>query len=190
MGSGARSRRSRDCESCGVNFYPWRGAASRGGGKYCSLRCARKVRVGPLSPSWKGGVHINPNGYIVVRNSVSLSVDRQHRLIAEMALGKPLGVKYPVHHHDENRENNSNANLVICESRGYHALIHARMRVLKAGGDPNLDKICTHCKSVMPKTSFNRDRSRCDGYDAKCMPCRREIHRTRVMVKEMIKERS
>ncbi len=69
---------------------------------------------------------------------------RKHILIAEKALGKPLDGKHPVHHFDENKQNNANGNLVICEDESYHRLLHRRMRALLACGNPDFNK-CLYC---------------------------------------------
>jgi hypothetical protein len=58
----------------------------------------------------------------------------EHVLLAERALGKPLPKGAQVHHVDGDRSNNAPGNLVICDSRAYHALLHKRTRALKACG--------------------------------------------------------
>lgn len=95
----------------------------------------------------------------------------EHILIAELALGKFLPVKAVVHHHDESLTNNVNANLVICEDNGYHKLLHKRMRVLKAGGNPDSDKICFRCKHVLPQSSFYKTKITADGLQGQCSSC-------------------
>lgn len=77
----------------------------------------------------------------------------EHRLIAERALGRPLPPGAIVHHVDEDPSNNRNDNLVICQDRDYHTLLHVRLRILQAGGDPNTDRICPDCGPV-PKENF------------------------------------
>lgn len=97
-----------------------------------------------------------------------------HILKCEKALGKHLPDKSEIHHFNEIRTDYSNTNLVICQDRAYHMLLHAKMRIVRAGGDPHLDKICTRCSLVLPRTLFNRSRSRYDGLDNKCKPCESE----------------
>jgi hypothetical protein len=75
-----------------------------------------------------------------------------HRRIAEQALGKPLPPKAIVHHADGSKS--ERAALVICEDQAYHMLLHVRMRVLRAGGDPNTERICYRCQRVTPISGF------------------------------------
>ncbi len=77
-----------------------------------------------------------------------------HRQRAERALGKPLPRKAVVHHADGSRD--ENAQLVICEDQRYHGLLHVRMRVKAAGGNPNTDRICHYCQTVKPMDAFVR----------------------------------
>lgn len=67
-----------------------------------------------------------------------------HVRIAESALGRQLPTGSVVHHADGTRNNNLNANLVICPSKAYHNLLHARIDAMKASGDPSKRK-CRHC---------------------------------------------
>lgn len=77
-----------------------------------------------------------------------------HVLVAEKALGKFLDSKHPVHHINGDRTDNRNQNLVICESPGYHYLLHYRQRILKLGGDPDIQGWCGHCKQLRPLAFF------------------------------------
>lgn len=97
-----------------------------------------------------------------------------HIAIAEKALGHYLESQNEVHHIDENKYNNKNNNLVICEDAKYHRLLHHRTRILRAGGDPNVDRICGRCKLVKPKIQFNFCFSNIDGRTTYCKLCDRE----------------
>lgn len=56
----------------------------------------------------------------------------KHRILAELALGKPLPPGAEVHHLNGKHWDNNYGNLVICPDHGYHMLLHERMRQLKS----------------------------------------------------------
>lgn len=98
----------------------------------------------------------------------------EHVLIAERAIGHKLPFKAVVHHHDGIKINNANTNLVICENQAYHKLIHARMRILTIGGDPNTQKICARCKQLRQRTTdFYKSSAKYDGLHSVCRECLR-----------------
>lgn len=68
-----------------------------------------------------------------------------HVRIAESVLGRELPYGAVIHHADECKSNNKKSNLVICPSKAYHNLLHARIDAMKATGDPSKRK-CRHCK--------------------------------------------
>lgn len=134
-----------------------------------------KPRMGSKNGSWKGGRTISV-GYVRVLMPEHHRADgngytAEHVLVAERALGRPLEKKHPVHHHDENRSNNANGNLVICEDLKYHKLLHTRMSILRRGGNPNTDKWCPHCERLLPQARFHRDRRQPDGLNRQCKQC-------------------
>ena|SRR5437762_8637400 len=110
-------------------------------------------------------------GYMRVARHKDTITIAYHIIVAERALGKKLPKGAEVHHFDENKTNNRNDNLVICESRKYHRLLHVRQRIVSWGGDPNINKICTCCNTLKLKTEFYSDSSRYDGLHAKCISC-------------------
>lgn len=99
-----------------------------------------------------------------------------HRIRAEAALGRSLPVGAVVHHADGTKSEQSP--LVICQDEKYHHFLHIRMRVRRAGGDPNVDKWCYRCRSVKPKSEFHNNRRTFDGLHMSCKLC------TRVLVAE------
>lgn len=90
---------------------------------------------GKKSLAWKGGEIVSKVGY---KNYLKIYMPEhqrnnrgyifQHTLVVEKALGKSLPDGAVVHHIDGNGLNNKNSNLVICQDRAYHNLLHARQR--------------------------------------------------------------
>ncbi len=126
--------------------------------KFCECQCGQQVKKrfvlghnakGSNNRSWKGGRR-KSGRYTCHLMPEHPNADKQgyvfaHVLIAENALGKFLPIGTIVHHIDEDGNNNHKNNLVICQDRAYHNLLHQRMRALKAFGNPNARK-CKFCK--------------------------------------------
>lgn len=101
-----------------------------------------------------------------------------------MFLARHLPTNAEVHHINEIKTDDSNTNLVICEDHQYHTLIHVRIRVLKAGGDPNSQAICSKCKELKPKSDFGKCRQRqVTKLDSYCKTCRYQRTRQWVFAK-------
>jgi len=95
-----------------------------------------------------------------------------HRLVCEKAIGRTLPPGAEVHHVDEDKRNNANRNLVICQDRKYHVLLHQRARVVAAGGNPNTDSYCGTCRQAKPWSMFyRRGDGKNGGYTSVCASC-------------------
>lgn len=113
---------------------------------------ANRGRPGPAGPkngNWRGG-KTSSLGYVLITKPDYPRANRQgyvreHVLITERVLGKPLPEGVVIHHVNENRADNRKENLVICESQAYHALLHQRLNAYKATGNPHYKK-CRFCK--------------------------------------------
>ena len=96
-----------------------------------------------------------------------------HRVRAELALGKPLPTHRRVHHADGSMR--PTAQLVICENQSYHKLLHSRMKVVTAGGDPNRHRVCSLCLEIKEASDMTR-REIAPGvqaYSGWCLVCKR-----------------
>lgn len=93
-----------------------------------------------------------------------------YRRLVERLVGRPLPESSVVHHVDGDRTNNEPGNLVVCPDQAYHMLLHARQRVIDAGGNPNTQKVCSACKEVLDKAAFSFSVS-WDGRSHCCKEC-------------------
>lgn len=91
---------------------------------------------GPNNPAWKGGRMVDKHGYILVLRPEHPQANRhgycrEHRLVMEAVLGRPLLRSEVVHHKDSNRANNTPENLSLYASNGQHLADELRGRVPK-----------------------------------------------------------
>ena len=108
----------------------------------------KRLQVGSKNSNWKGGRMMSCE-YIQVLDPSNPSRNKngyigEHIAIAQRVLGRPLPDRAEVHHANGIKHDNRNANLVICESRAYHKLLHQRMRAYLATGDPT-KRQCGYC---------------------------------------------
>jgi hypothetical protein len=129
--------------------------------KLCNMHYKREKRTGKIgspcrlkSPSGSG--HINSTGYVQVYSEGKLTYE--HIVVAEKALGKKLPNGAQVHHFDENKSNNRNSNLVICQDEKYHRLIHVRTRAYNETGHADYLK-CPYCKKYDPPKKLKENKS-------------------------------
>jgi HNH endonuclease len=97
------------------------------------------------------GRYVHSSGYIAILAPDHPRADpnglvREHLLIVDAVMGKPLREGAEVHHVNEDKTDNAHTNLVVCHDRAYHALLHVRQRALDECGNANWRK-CIHCKT-------------------------------------------
>ena len=88
------------------------------------------------------------------------------RLVAEKALGKHISTKHDIHHVNEIRDDDSSKNLVVCENRSYHKILHRRQKALDACGNAGWRK-CSVCKIYDDPENLYTENGRC--YHNKCV---------------------
>jgi len=109
-----------------------------------------------------------------------------YRGIAEKAVGHALPSSVQVHHVNGDCSDDRPENLVICQDRKYHALLHYRQSVIASGHDPDIEKRCSLCKKYKPLTFFIHAPRRSDGYRSACTECNRKDCRDRYRSKHKI----
>lgn len=95
-----------------------------------------------------------------------------HILVVEAAIGHFLPAGAEVHHFDEDKQNNTRRNLVACQDKGYHKLLHYRARLIRAGVNPNTHKICGDCREAKLLSEFAVMRAnKSSGRQSRCRAC-------------------
>lgn len=112
--------------------------------RYCDKHYRRFQRNGSLDLVRQppGSIFMQA-GYPAQR--INGKITFMHTQVAEKALGKKLPPMAVVHHVNEIKTDYRNENLVICQDKNYHNLLHARMRAQAACGNANWLK-CSYCK--------------------------------------------
>ena len=97
--------------------------------RFCGKKCkGQSLQAGNRSPNWGGGTKRDVHGYTElycpgVPGANMSGYIREHRLIAQGMLARPLQHSEVVHHKDGDRANNHPTNLEVC-SRGDHIRTH------------------------------------------------------------------
>lgn len=106
---------------------------------------------------WKGGIRFG-SGYRHIYRPDHDRADwcgyvREHILIAEHVLGRPLPNGAVVHHANGIKDDNRNNNLCICQDEAYHQELHRRKRAVAACGNPDWIR-CKYCKNYDDPTQM------------------------------------
>lgn len=169
------------CKICGVVFYN-----SHRTRKTCSVPCAAKWRSGSGSPNFKGG-SFDKNGYRVVRRGRDLPAIREHRLVMERMIGRPLLKTEVVHHKNGNILDNRPENLELFKSQGDHRRHHAKYFRSAT------HKQCARCRAVKSRVLFpptSRTRPTEDPNGSYCNRCKSVLEAARIKRNRLTKKAS
>jgi len=114
------------------------------------MRSLENTLHGENHPFWKGGTWTRNGGRVYMCGS-SHPFKRTHKcfsqacFVAMVVFGRELPVGTIVHHANGDPSNDSNNNLVLCENRAYHNLLHQRKRAYDECGDTK-KRACQLCK--------------------------------------------
>ena len=142
---------------------------------------------GTESPHWKGGKYRANTGYVYVYQpenprAMKNGYVSEAVLIAESVLGNYLPPGAEVHHGNRVRNDNRPKNLVVCQDRAYHMLLHRRQRALAACGHANW-RVCGYClKYDAPENLYIR------GPVAHHRECKLKAERNRRYIKNALLE--
>lgn len=148
-------------------------------------KIATRDRTGPNNPNWKGGRLLATNGYVLIRVGVDhhLADVRgyayEHRINAEIKLGRRLLPGEEVHHDDENKLNNQPYNLIVKKDKHDHLSEHRKSdKGLRMSGEKNHVINCAcGCGSVFNKyDSTNRPRKYISGHNPGDTPLQDNIY--------------
>lgn len=119
------------CEYCGEEFAHYPSPYQKHCSRACGAACRREhethhrawPRRGEQTPRWKGGRRTTRDGYIEIWRpdhpslaGTSRKYVREHRLVMEKKLGRPLRPTETVHHKNGVRDDNRRRNLELWES--------------------------------------------------------------------------
>jgi hypothetical protein len=172
-------RKKQVCDNCG-KIFERRPSERKQDRKFCNSICAGQFYKRERHYHWNGGQRIKSDGRLLINLPSHPRADPNGYipnavLVAEKALGKPLPFGAVVHHVKDIEDDQST---VICQNNGYHIFLHARKRIVDAGGSPNTQKICGKCHQLKNKDDFKHT-DKYGGHYNTCKECERKSYRER-----------
>lgn len=117
----------RTCLNCGNEFFVARLYPSDPTkGRFCSHSCSAQHQ------RWQGGRHTDEHGYVRLWQRSQGKLRREHRIVMEQVIGRPLARNEEVHHRNGDKSDNRPENLEILSS-AEHRRLHNSQRVCALG---------------------------------------------------------
>ena len=121
----------------------------------CRCGCGNLVSIAKRTDKRRNHIKGKPIRFICGHNSygennhnwkgmTTYSIEN-YRLLVEKIIGKSLPIKAEIHHLNGKRYDNKNQNLIVCENRSYHMVLHYREKAFKTCGHAHWRK-CKHCQ--------------------------------------------
>lgn len=131
------------------------------------------------------GRRIHADGYLLVwapkHPRATNRYVLEHVLVVELVLGKSLPSTATIHHVNEKKDDNRNANLLVLQNQTEHVELHSRLVVLRAGGNPWTQRMCCYCHLPKDVADFYPARDR--KVSSACRECSRTRSRERQRLK-------
>ena|SRR6185369_15528972 len=149
-----------------------------------SGRRGNRGRLREANSYWKGGRSVASNGYVLIKVGVThhLADVRgyayEHRLVAEVKIGRRLLKDEQVHHIDGNKQNNDPSNLEVMPSIAHHRFVERKAGcLLRAPGEINPSILCKcGCGTLLKKfDSCGRPRRFIAGHNPHPNPTEKRI---------------
>lgn len=124
------------CDECGKPVKMPPSQFNRAKNHFCSKQCHmafmnRELNPSRMTQSVRQKLRNSHLGKGEGKSYAKMFGRHTHRVIAEMAIGRPLKYGEIVHHIDGNKRNNDPSNLVVLENQAEHARLHFKKGVMK-----------------------------------------------------------
>ena len=97
------------------------------------------LQVAQNNPNWKGGRRLDSQGYPLIRIGIN-RYEREHRVIAERNMGRPLKPNETIHHKNRKRLDNAPSNIAVLASQSEHMKIHMITQEARKRGTKGANK--------------------------------------------------